>query len=235
MSFLGGIVKSLVNPMSLMQLAMGPAGWASLAMKSILSAVGQQVIQQLGQKLGLPPAMIGAAQSAFGAAMGGGLTKESVGEAIGNFAQKGGLSSTDRGMIDRNADIAIKSILKKMTAEAEKMIAEAKEKKGDKKPSVAQDLNIKGGFLVALAEALGRVMDQKSDDIVKLANQINQDGQKNVGKDLKAGDSNAEASRLQQQTSLLQGLSQELSTLSQALSTSLKSIGEGQQTLARKS
>ena len=52
MSFLGGIMKSVVNPMTLAQLAMGPAGWASIAAKAVMSAVAQQVIQKVGDQLG---------------------------------------------------------------------------------------------------------------------------------------------------------------------------------------
>jgi hypothetical protein len=232
---IGGLFKSLINPATLMQLAMGPAGWASIALKSIMTAVGSQLIQQLGQRLGLPQSVISMAQTAFSGAMGGsGGVPRSISEAVSQFAQQGGLSASDEGSLIRASDMTIKGLLKKMEAEAEAAVEAAKEKKNGGKVSVAEELNIKGGFLVALAEAIGKVMDQKSDDIVKLANQMNSDGQKVRGKKLESGDNIAESSRLQQQSSLLQGLSQELNTLSQALSTSLKAIGEGQQTLARK-
>jgi putative effector of murein hydrolase len=83
MSFLGGIMKSLVNPMSLMQLAMGPAGWASLAMKTIGSQIAMQVIQKLGQQLGLPQPMIDMAQAAFANASGQpGLARQNIREAV---------------------------------------------------------------------------------------------------------------------------------------------------------
>ena len=60
---IGGMLKSVINPMTLAQLAMGPAGWASIAMKAVMSQVVQQVIQNIGEKLGLPQGIIDTAKT----------------------------------------------------------------------------------------------------------------------------------------------------------------------------
>ena len=112
MSFLGGIMKSLVNPMSLMQLAMGPAGWASLAMKTIGSAVAQQVIQKLGQELGLPQGLIGLAQNAFSAASGTQGMPKNVRDAVGFIASQANLSPSQQGQLTREMNNGVDSILK---------------------------------------------------------------------------------------------------------------------------
>jgi hypothetical protein len=62
MGLFSGITSSLINPVSLAQLAMGPAGWASLAMRTIGAAIAKEVIQQLGQQLGLPQGVINMAR-----------------------------------------------------------------------------------------------------------------------------------------------------------------------------
>ena len=67
---LGGIFRSVLNPINLMQLAAGPAGWASLAMRAVVTNIAQTVIQRIGQQLGVPQPFIDIAQQTIGNRMG---------------------------------------------------------------------------------------------------------------------------------------------------------------------
>jgi hypothetical protein len=106
MNMLGGIFKALVNPASLVQLAMGPAGWAQIAMKAVMQAVVQQVIQKVGQELGFPQPIIDGAKNLAGQQMGGtgdlrayGNTESAIATNILSQA-----SPSAQGQIQRDAD-----------------------------------------------------------------------------------------------------------------------------------
>jgi hypothetical protein len=239
---MGDFFKVLTNPLSLLALASGPVGLLANLFKDLFASIGAQLINQIGQMLGLPMSTISQALDIFGGQIGkpNGFFNNSgqsgVRQAVDNIQRQTGLSNYDSGQLFNSSQFSISSMIDAIKSKIEEALAGAKGKGKDGKgaqTNVAAELDIKGGFLVALALALGQVMDRKSDDIVKLAKQINDDGQATVGTEVKSGDT-SRASRLQQQTSLLQGLSQELNTLSQALANALKSIGEGQQTVARK-
>jgi hypothetical protein len=108
MSLLGGVFKSLINPMSLMQIAMGPAGWASLAMKTIGAQIAMNVLQQIGQKLGLPQPMIDLGQAAFANAAGmPGLARQNMSEAVSGL----GFSPRQQGELARAGDDAVNQIV----------------------------------------------------------------------------------------------------------------------------
>jgi hypothetical protein len=221
MSFLSGILKSIINPATLMQLAMGPAGWASLAMRTIGSAIAQQVIQQLGQRLGLPQGIINMAQQAFSAASGnpGGGVK-SIAEAVAGFAAQFGLSAVEQGRLERAANNAVNNMMEAVGKPKE----EAEEETG-------------GSWLVAMARALGKVMDakaqqikDKSDSISKLAgNDIKKDSDGSM-----SAESTKNQNKLSSETTLLQAYTQEMSMISNAAVNSIKTVGEAQTTIARK-
>lgn len=215
MSFLGGIVKSLVNPATLMQLAMGPAGWASIAMRTMMTAVAQQVIQQVGQKLGLPSSVINMAQQAFSATSGtGGLGQLNVAQAASSLAQQFGLSPAQEGQLAREGDDAVSKLVDSMIKKA---------RQGGKEEASEAEGGSKGGEsrLVALAKALGALIDKKMGDIIDKSKALDAD-KANGGK---------------QQATIsaeIQALSQEISFISNALNNSIKSIGEALTTMARK-
>jgi hypothetical protein len=194
MSFLSGIMKSIINPATLLQLAMGPAGWASLAMKTIGTAIMQQVIQQVGQQLGLPPAAINIAQQAFSAASGQPFNALGVAGAVQQFGQMMGANPREIG------DALVDSVLK-----------QARDGGSSEGSSAGESR------LVKLAKALGKLLDSKMDKIIET-------GKKMDGAE-KQGSLSAE----------MQALSQEMSMISNALNNMIKSIGEANTTLARKS
>jgi hypothetical protein len=204
MSFLGGILKSVINPATLMQLAMGPAGWASLALKTIGTAIMQQVIQQVGQQLGLPPAVISMAQQAFSAASGQPFNPQSVAGAVEQFGQMMGANPAEIGDAQRGANDVVKQLV-------DSVLKQARDGGGEDGPSTGESR------LVKLAKAMGKLLDKKMDKIIEVGEKM--DGAK------KQGSLSAE----------MQALSQEMSMISNALNNMIKSIGEANTTLARKS
>ena len=218
MGLLGGIMKSVVNPMSLAQIAMGPAGWASLAFKMMGSAIAQQAIQQIGQKLGLPQSVINTAQDAFTAASGFQGGPSTVKEAASTLAELGGLSTTQAAQLERSGDNTLRNFVKN---------ALEGKYNGDETSSASN-----GGkgesFLVAFAKAMGKSMDTKMNKMMDISKKIDQETKK-------ANDSDGKKQAVTGEMSAeLQALGQEVSMLSQAISNSLKSMGEAGSTLARK-
>jgi hypothetical protein len=204
MSFLSGIMKSIINPATLMQLAMGPAGWASLAMKTIGTAIMQQVIQQVGRQLGLPPAVINMAQQAFSAASGQPFNPLGVAGAVQQFGQMMGASPREIGDAQRGANDVVKQLVDSVLKQARDGGSEESSSAGESR-------------LVKLAKAMGKLLDSKMDKIIET-------GKKMDGAE-KQGSLSAE----------MQALSQEMSMISNALNNMIKSIGEANTTLARKS
>jgi hypothetical protein len=199
MSFLSGIMKSIINPATLVQLAMGPAGWVSLAVKTVISAVGQQIIQQLGQKLGLPQPMIDMAKTAFTGAMGGAGANQGLGQALQGLGVGLGASATDIGNAERDLNTGIMN--------AANTLAE-------RSPGRSAPTSAKGGWLMAIAEAMGKQLDAKGAQLTEMAGQI--------------------TDKTPSLTTKFQAASQEFGLMMNALTTVLKTIGENVTASARK-
>ena len=209
MSFLGGILKSVINPATLIQLAMGPAGWASLATKMLVSAVAQQVIQQLGQQLGLPQSIINMAQTAFSAASGTQGMPSTISDAVSQLAEQFNLSPSQQGEVQREAQTSTRRLVDQLMESEEFKNARSGAKSGD-------------SILMRIAIALGKLADDKMGKMDKLATQI---GATKDGK---------EQNKITEQGARLQALGQEMSILSNAMTNVIKSIGEANSTIARK-
>jgi hypothetical protein len=166
MSFLSGIMKSVINPATLMQLAMGPAGWASLALKTIGTAIMQQVIQQVGQRLGLPPAVISMAQQAFSAASGQPFNPQSVAGAVQQFGDMMGASPAEIGDAQRGANEVVKQLV-------DSVLKQARDGGGEEGSSAGESR------LVKLAKAMGKLLDKKMDKIIEVGEKM--DGAKKQG------------------------------------------------------
>lgn len=209
---IGGLFKSFINPMTLAQLAMGPAGWASLAAKMIVSAVGQQVIQLLGQKLGLPQGMIDIAKTAFSAASGG-ANIGSIEQTVAEVAAGIGASAMQEGQMARQATQAAENI-------AEKLFQASREGSERAKTDGAKDGKAgKGNWLRAIAEVMAASMDKKIEEMQQLA---------------KAYDSQSKDNKSTKTMTDLQVATQEFSYLMQSTTNMIKTIGEGLSTMARK-
>lgn len=216
MSMLGNIFKSVVNPASLMQLAMGPAGWGSLAAKALFSAIGQQIIQKLGEKLGLPQPIIDGAQAAFCAATGDkNGVRQNIREATQGLAQQFNLSPVEQGQLERVSEQDVDAAVSSLSTG----IAKAKQDGKGK------------SWLMAIAEGLGRAANTMATD---LANSGKALGDKSTAsaaavKAGKAADGTLPSDNIKFATQ-----SQEFQQFFTAANNVIKTIGEALVTGARK-
>lgn len=207
MSFLGNIVRSVVNPVSLMQVAMGPAGWAALAARTIGAAIGQELIKAIGQKFGLPQGMIDLAQSGFAAATGTQGGARTISGAVGELVDRFGLSPFQQGQLTRAATNDMKDMFFKL----QDAVKEAKEK---------SEARGKAGrsWLQAIADSLAVALDAKVKDMDTLAKSLDKQG----------------SNRSVKSSTDLTVAGQEFSYLMSATSSVIKTIGEGLGAMARK-
>ena len=238
---LGGIFRSVLNPINLMQLAAGPAGWASLAMRAVVTNIAQTVIQRIGQQLGVPQPFIDIAQQTIGNRMGNPAAQLGSDGSLRSIANALGMSSRTLGTLERSADTISRmltdSILREMGDQAS-----AVERRSRSRGEGAGEGGSRS-FLMAIAEALGSAADDKMNQMYGLAQQIKDQTQSNTqfvdglgdkpstGDQLRASNNQTKLGTLNSQ---FQAVSQELSILQNVISTSLKSIGEAQSTVARK-
>ncbi|MGK6354136.1 hypothetical protein ACMGDH_02790 [Sphingomonas sp. DT-207] len=207
---LGGLMGSVFNPVTAMtQLAMGPAGWASLAVQLLGSAIGKQVIQQLGQQLGLPQGMINMAQNAFSAGTGTIGGPATIAEAVSQLGQAFNLSPAEQGELQRSAEQDSREMFEQLSEafKSGKDMAEAKKTAGGKR-----------SWLQVIADSMAEALDKKVEDMDKMAKALDKQGSK---KSVKASTD-------------LQVAGQEFSYLMNASSTVIKTIGEGLSSMARK-
>ena len=186
-------------------------GGTSLAFQSIfqqiISSVASQVIQQVGQQLGLPQGVIDLAQGVFQAASGNpGGVAQSLTDSVQNASDTFNLSPQQQGDLQRSAEDVAQSWTTSILDQVREG-GEGKSTKGD-------------SFLVALAKALGKVMDGKMTQMKAKTDQL--------------GGLDSKDSKYGQLTAEIQALGQEMNMVSQALNNSIKSIGEAGSALARK-
>ncbi len=209
MSFLSGITSSLVNPVNLASLAMGPAGWASIAVRTIGAAIAKEVIQQLGQQLGLPPGIINAAQNAFSAATGTTGGPANIAEAVAELAQTFGLSPSQQGELQRAAQQDSRDMFDKLAEAFKSGEEQAKSRsRGGKARS----------WLQVIADSMAAALDKKVEDMDKMAKALDKQG----------------SNRSTKASTDLQVAGQEFSFLMNTASTVIKTIGEGLSGMARK-
>ena len=217
MGLLGGIMKSVVNPMSLAQLAMGPAGWASLAMQAATSAIAQQAIQIVGKELGLPQGAINLAQQA--AAGGAGQTNFGSNPITNMLSQfSGGMTPTQQGQMSRLLNNEAQDLASSVRQQLNRSLLESNE------DSQSAKSGGKGSIFMQIAVALGKIADKKMKEMASLATEIG-----NIDAEDKS-----KANETTQKTGEMQAKGQEFGLLSNAMSNAIKSLGEGMTQLARK-
>lgn len=193
---------------------------ASTAMR-LMSSVGQQVIQQLGQKLGLPQGAIDLAQGAFCAEAGDWAGAASnASEAASDFVSAAGGGYGDQNDVNSAAQDTIKQLVDQANDAFNQSSADDSKANGKGKG---------GGdsFLVAFAKALAKTMDSKMQRMMDLSKQVDQQTQ--------SANSSGKAPVISQMTAEISALGQEVGFISQALNNSVKSLGDAASTLARKS
>lgn len=221
MSLVNTLARALTNPATFMQVGLGPAGWASLAVRMLASAIGQQVIQQVGQRLGLPQGVINMAQNSFAAmtgSQGGPLT---IAGAISTLADRFNLNPAQQGQLFRQANTAFDNINRIIENGLKRQASQAG---GDEEG---------GSILMKIARVLGKLMDQKMDNLAAKADALGRVGSQ--GQYTKDGNFNAAGqSQFGKLSAEVQALSQEIGYLAQAISQTIKGIGEANATVARK-
>ena len=256
---IGGIFKSLLNPVNLAMLAT-PAGWAKLALSVLGPQVGMAIIQKLGEKLGLPQSVISAAQSAFAAAIGRpDMVAQNLTQAAGSFAadmaNQFNLPPAAEGRLARQLNSDMNRTVDRVVAEQLEGIRPGGRKGED-------DEETGGSVLMRIARNLGKLLDDKMDVMAEKAEQLgalggnSADGKTDgaaaqwardngymttATKEMRqAGSAPGDVmtdkgkSQMGRLSAELQALGQEISYLSNALSSTIKSIGESNTTLARK-
>lgn len=225
MGLFGAIGRALVNPMTLAQVAMGPAGWASLAVRTIGTAIGQQVIQQLGQRLGLPQGMISMAQNAFAAATGSQGGPLTIRDAVNQLADQFNLSPSQQGQLERTANQSFDNINRILENNLRRAANGSGEEEG-------------GSILMRIARSLGQLMDEKMETLASKADALGRVGSQSGNVHRSGANENGFTAQGQSQFGKLsaevQALGQEIGYLSQAISQTIKGIGEAASTVARK-
>nr|WP_315381856.1 hypothetical protein [uncultured Sphingomonas sp.] len=210
MSLLGGLTRSLVNPISLASLAMGPAGWASLAVRTLGTAIAKEVLQQLGQQLGLPQSAINLVQDGFSAATGSMGGPGTIAEAVANLAQNFDLSPSQQGELQRAAESDSRDMFQQLSDAYQS---------GETLAKVSTSRSGKGrSWLQAIADSMSSLLDKKVADMDSMSRALDQQGK---NRSTKTGND-------------LQVAAQEFSFLMNTTGTVVKTIGEGLSGMARK-
>lgn len=197
---IGSVFSNVINPTNLAMLAAGPAGWASLAVKTLMSSIGQEIIQQIGSQLGLPQSTIDLAQGAFAASMGDTQgVQQNLQEAMQGVGDAFDFTPTQQGEFEGNVTDSLNDMAMQGMRDAEK----ASGGEGGE-----------GGWLMAMAKALGSELNDMASEMESMANKISKDTP-----DI---------------TTKFSALSQQFSILFNAASTAIKAVGEGMAQTARK-
>jgi hypothetical protein len=217
MSFLGGFNPvNLVSQVALTAATGGTSFMLQQALRAVVSNIGQQVIQQVGQQFGLPQGVIDLAQGGFAGAVGDiDGANRNYQEVIDDFAQASNASPFDQGTVQSSADQL-----------RDAMFRNAIDRLRNSGPEESQPGagGKSGSVLMKIAIALGQLMDDKMNEMAGIADQIGDMGTID----------NKNQSQLMELNARLQGLSQETNILGQAMTNSIKTIGEAAATIARK-
>lgn len=155
------------NPVNLLaSVALGPLGGiASSLLTQLTSSIGQQLLQMVGDKLGLPQSTIDMAQGAFAGTIGdfqGAQTNLS--ELTAQFAEAGGLTPAETG----SAQAQLDDLLGQSAAQ----LAEGQDAKE------ARAGGRGGSWLMALARALGETADKLAGEMEGLAGELGEGANK---------------------------------------------------------
>ncbi len=207
--------------------------------KQLVSAIAQQVLQNIGQKLGLPQAVIDGAQAAFSAASGNPAgVRQNVNQIIDGVTRQFNLSPAQQGELRRAADQSELAIEAAVQQAVRRTGLDAK-RGAEREKAAARP----GNYLEALALALGKALDDNFDKALDLANQIaeqtaaNNKFVSNLGDKPSQGDTlraNDNQSKLGTTNSLFQAVNQQISILQSVIKTAFDAIGGAQSTIARR-
>lgn len=190
----------------------GSSLFLSTALKTIGSQIAMNVIQRLGQQMGLPQPMIDIAQASFAAQTGQpGLARQNFREAVQGLSDQFGLSPLEQGELERAANDDADNMFEKLSEafKSGKEMAEARRSRGGRAGA---------SWLQVIADSMAKALDAKVQDMDRMAQALDKQGK---NKSVKASTD-------------LQVAGQEFSYLMNASSTVIKTIGEGLTGMARK-
>ena len=210
MHIVNSLARSVINPTNLASLAMGPAGWASLAVRTLGTAIAKEVLQQLGQQLGLPQSVINLVQDGFSVATGTVGGPASIAEAVASLAQSFDLSPSQQGELQRTAEADSRDLFTQLSEAY---------KSGEDMAKISSARGGKGrSWLQAIADSMSAVLDKKVQDMDSMARSLDKQGK---NRSVKSGND-------------LQVAGQEFTFLMNTTGTVIKTIGEGLSSMARK-
>ena len=216
MSFLGGslsitsIVTQGVEAVETGGLSLA----AGTALKGVVGAIGDSILQQVGQQLGLPQSVIDTSSALLHEGSGDPAgAAQHLQAAVSDLANATGGTALEQGQFANSAQSYADQLCSGMI--------ESMKNSGGRSGGEATNGQ---SFLEKLAIALGSVLDQKLNDMMDLSNQIGSLGTI----------SNSNQSQLGMLTGKMQAEGQEVSMLSNALDNSIKSTGDAMSTLAKK-
>lgn len=161
-----------LNPASLLATAaLGPAGGMMTQLASqVFSRIGQQMIQQMGARLGLPQPMIDLAQASFAGSSGdirgfAGNLNQAI-DKTGEFFNASPKEVADQ---QRATQDFIRDTLERMGQSEEFKEAKNGKGKGAGGAGGAQ------GWLMAMAKVLGQQLDKLGEDMTDMASRITKD------------------------------------------------------------
>lgn len=212
------------NPMQMVSqaaLAMATGGTSLIAQMAlqIATQIGKELIQTLGQQMGLPQPMIDAAQGALETAAGNpaGAAQEYAQAAQGSAAMVADLgqlfqqSPAQIGEAQRDVQSAQDDFIQNQILQGAQ---QGSDEDGNARGVGAKGSASKGSWLMVLAEALGRKANAAANELASKSNSLD-------WKDPK-------------QSSDFQALTQQFNMLMSAITNAIKSVGEGMTTAARK-
>jgi hypothetical protein len=149
-----------LNPINLLATAaLGPLGGiASQLVSQLASSVGQQILQSLGDKLGLPQSTIDMAQGAFAGSIGDfNGAQLNLSEAVQQMGDFYGASPAEVGGVENQLNDAIDSLTTDLAQSQE-----------------AKEARATGGksWLMSLAESLGKIADKLADEMQAMGDEL---------------------------------------------------------------
>lgn len=154
-----------INPVNIALLAT-PGGPAALLVRNLASSIGQNLIQQFGQAIGLPQSAIDMAQGRFSLSQGdfrGAV--QNFNQATRELAQEYRASQTEEADAQRNLQDTIRDIVSQQS-ESEEMKAARGGGKGGQ------------SWLMAIAEVLGDKLNDMAHELTGLAQEAADDPSK---------------------------------------------------------
>lgn len=255
LTFATGGAGAMMGPLTSMVSNFGAKMVGQALTNHFMSQIGQQVIQNLGDKMGLPQSAIDAAQGAFCEACGDKAGarqnfKEAGHLGEGNFIDRLTVSRSERKESQQflaailggsanpgpvrvgQADQAASQLMDKIESSFQDFANDLLGQDADKERQVRNGGSAaaaKGGsILMRIAMAMGGAIDDKMEEMDKGATAL---GNLADGKKDETGDKQI---KYGQESAKLSALGQEMKILQEALNNVLKSIGDASSGLARK-